>query len=249
VQACFHYDLRSFLCKRYADGIMVISTVVTTRRKFIRSGVAQTPSEARRRERAIAGTDAAMAVAFLNMKKSRAVQNVLEIRQQLADLAAMADALRGEKRQFQASDIGAQHKHLASLHGFDQRLQEVNRRLASYTFVPMVACTSFDTYRWCYQSAPKSQRGPIVPVSDGSLTVAVGESQAATALARLFARAELRTVHLCDNCRANWHIAPRSIDRFCSKECRENWHTKSPNYAEKRREIQKRYRDNLKRTK
>jgi hypothetical protein len=91
-----------------------------------------------------------------------------------------------------------------------------------------------------------SKSGPKVWVSDGLLTVGVGESEAATALARLFARDELHTVHLCDNCRAKWHIAPRSIDRFCSKECRESWYTKSPNYAAKRREIQKRYRDNLK---
>jgi hypothetical protein len=234
--------LAFYLCTRYDDLIVVTKNVVTTKRKFTQSGELRTRTEAELRGRAIASTDASMAVAFLNSKKSRAVVKVLEIQQELANLVSMADGLRSETLQSQSID--AQHKHLAHRQIFVDRLLKLNRRLATYSFVPMLACTSFDTYEWRYQAVPKSPRGPVVPVSDGTLTVAVNDSQAVVALARLFGRGELHTVHKCDNC-GTWHVAARSIDRFCSKECREKWHTKSPNYAAKRREIQRNYRRNV----
>jgi hypothetical protein len=218
--------------------------MVTTTRKFVQSGEARTQAEAARRARAIAGTDAEIAVAFLNLKKGRAVQHVRGIRQELADLTALADSLRGEM--LQRMGVDAWHRHLARRQGFVDRLLELNRQLAAYAFVPMLACLSFETYEWRYQATPKITRGPTKKVSDSEgLIVTVDECQAAAALARLFARGELHTVHLCDNCVAVWHVAARSIDRFCGKRCREEWHTKSPKYAEKRREIQRNYRKRI----
>jgi hypothetical protein len=223
---------------------MVQSKVVTSKTTFLTSGVDPMHTEAARRS--IAGTDAAMAVAFLNLKKkSRAVQRVLELLQKLEELQAWADASRGDKRRSRKSGNDTQRKPLPVAPY--ELLPDVNRRLAAYGFVPALKPTSWQPLSCAYYALPKSTRGPFGEVSDGSRTVKVYECHAANALARLFARSELQTVHLCDGCGAIWHVAPRSIDRFCSKECREKWYTKSPKFLEKRREIQQRYRENLKR--
>lgn len=219
---------------------MVIRNVVTRGRKFVTSGEPKTQSEAQRRGRGIATTDAFMAVAFLNLKKTRAVKRVLLLRQHLQQLEDVeAEILTGRAEGMDALQLQSRYIGI---------LQAVNTRLASCTFTPMLACLSFETYERRFQMGPKKVRGPVVSVSDGGPRPAeVDETTAIAALARLFARRELRQVHLCDNCNACWHVAERSIDRFCSDKCREVFHTKSPSYAAKRREIQRTYRANVKR--
>jgi hypothetical protein len=232
-----------FPVERYDDCNAVNHNMVTTKRKFTQSGHPKTRTEAETRGKAIAATDAVMASAFLNLRKGPAVQRVLDIQKQLAEIAAMATALRIE--QF-PEETEAQHRRLARQQDLGRRIVELNRQLSSYTFVPMLALLNFTSceIRYIAAPAPKNARGPIVKIGDGQITIAVNESAAATALARLAAREELHTVHACDQC-GTWHVAPRSIDRFCSKECRETWHTKSPNYAARRREIQRNYRKNF----
>jgi hypothetical protein len=220
---------------------MVISNVVTTGRKFTLSGEPRTRTEAELRARAIAATDARQAVTFLNLKKSPAVRRVLTIRAKLANITALADALRAETF---PKEIAAMHPRLARQHELGQHIVELNRLLTPYTFIPMIALLDFRSCELRYSAAPKSARGPVVLITDGESTIKVTESAAATALTRLAARGELNTVHACDNC-STWHVAPRSIDRFCGKKCREVWHTKSPSYANRRREIQRNYRKNL----
>lgn len=73
------------------------------------------------------------------------------------------------------------------------------------------------------------------------------EADAVLALVRLDANGELGKVHLCSHCKKRWHVARRSIDRFCSAQCREAFYIESPEYRPRKRENQRKYREQKKR--
>jgi hypothetical protein len=99
---------------------------------------------------------------------------------------------------------------------------------------------------WRYNAVPRKARGQQIEIAHQGITVQVNKAAVVAALTRLAANRELYKVRLCEQCRERWRVSERKMDRFCSPECREGWHTKSPDYSERRQEIQRRYRKKLK---
>jgi hypothetical protein len=120
-------------------------------------------------------------------------------------------------------------------------IPSINKWLERYRFSPALAFDSQSDSFW-YWPRPATKTGPTVTLNDGEYPILVDESTAAAALVRLFVARRLDMLHLCDYCKTTWHVAPRSIDRFCSAKCRDAWHAKFDN----REAIQRRYRVKLK---
>jgi hypothetical protein len=53
-------------------------------------------------------------------------------------------------------------------------------------------------------------------------------------------------VRLCEQCRDKWVVAFRSIDRFCSKDCREEFYKNADGYKARKKANQASYRARLK---
>lgn len=251
------------VCKSYDDYIVVSSNVVTKKRKPIAfvEAVAPRPTtrtEFQRRARSLSFSDALIAVEWLNAAMgSPAYRRALAVRQELEELGTTMDFLRQQRGEARARNKGrraplsqgelSEAVERAELQTrFRERHNALNRLLARYAFVPVMAY-DLDAGIWRCASAPKATRGRTVQVSDGAFTVQVGEPAVIAALCRLAASRELYKARLCEECHQRWRISERMMDRFCSAECRVAWYMKSPDYSKRRQDIQQRYRDGLKR--
>ena len=192
----------------------------------------RTQTELKRRNRALSFTDALIVVEWMNAAKGTAAyRRVLGIRAHLEHLSAMLETIRQQKPKSQSINDAE----------ILLRLNLVIQRLSRYAFTPTLACdTSAGILR--YSATPKAMRGLVVEVSDGSLSVQVSESTVVAALARLAANRELFKVHLCDECRKQWHAPQRKMDRFCSKECRILFRQTDEDSRERHARAQARYR-------
>lgn len=166
--------------------------------------------------------DARMAATWLNAAvRTAAGKRILALRDDLAALLRLLEPGRA---------LYLQRAGLPSL----------NARLERYLFSPALM---FDPQTDQFQTStlPRNNSGPKAMLGD----IEVCESTVAAALVRLAAQRRLEMLHLCDSCGAAWHVAARSIDRFCSTRCRDAWHARSPEGVQRRREIQRRYRQNV----
>ncbi len=183
----------------------------------------RTRAEFNRRARLLASSDASIAVAWLNITmRTPGYKRVLRLRAHL--------------------------EYLTTLHPSEPKFRLifniVNGLLSRYEFVPALACdVSTGVVR--YNALPKETRGRAVEVSDGRLTVQVNEAAVGAAFARLFASRELFKVRLCERCRKVWRVSERRMDRFCSDECRQAFYKGTPEYLERQRNAQQRYRQRL----
>jgi len=171
--------------------------------------------------------DARLAALWLNVAaRTQAGERILHLRDELQHLLKASGPGRG------------QYITLAT--------SALNRALKDYLFSPFLM---FDPQagQWKYTQLPQSKRGPTAQFNEDGQNILIRESTVAAALVRLFVQGKLGLLHLCDQCQKVWHVAPRNIDRFCCSKCRDAWHAKSTDGLERRREIQRRYRQNLKR--
>gem|GEM_PF-1519682 len=242
---------------------MVKSIAVTGRRKVaFTEAVAPRPktqAEFERRQRSLSASDALIVVAWLNsVRRTAAYRRVVAVRQEVEDLGLMLNSLHHEKQTARAQRRGNQSQispqamkefdeYAARYRQFRERHNALNRLLSRYAFAPALA-PDLDSGIWRFNAVPKSIRGPAiqVSVSDGNLTIQVNETAVIGALARLAAGRELYKVRLCEQCHERWRVSERRMDRFCSPGCREAWYAESPDYGERRRAIQRRYRENFK---
>ena len=123
----------------------------------------------------------------------------------------------------------------------DKRTAVLNKTMSKYAFRPGV--TYFVTPDvWHF--------GMVSDVSGFQLKIGgrlIGEGDAVMALVRLASTRETQTVHLCTQCQRRWHVARRSIDKFCSDTCRVTYHTDNNEYRAKKARAQSEYRKNKKR--
>jgi len=195
--------------------------------------------------------DAAIAVEWLNAAKgSPAYRRVLELRSEL-------DALRAElDKPFQAiqwetaTRPAAQSlEHLRRQKKFIRQHHQLNLLLGKYAFTHVMGY-NFTSRDWWLTPIPKNPHGPMIVIEKevGWLPkIRVSEASVVLALVRLATRHELAKIHLCKQCGGRWHVALRSIDQFCSTECREYFHTHSDEYRARKRKSQRDYRDQLRR--
>jgi hypothetical protein len=178
----------------------------------------------RRGKRAASLTDAQMAAAWLNAVKGAAYRRVLALH---AHLDRLDGLLSGE---LQAHSPNEWFGHQSA----------TNTLLERYSFVPRLARDPSGARR--YTAVPRRKTGPTVEVSDGRITLPVGEPTVAATLARLYAARELFHVHRCDRC-GRWHARVRRMDRFCSRDCQIEHYTSSDEARERNRLAQERHRE------
>jgi hypothetical protein len=189
--------------------------------------------------------DAALTVEWLNASKgTTAYRHVLALRTELEALRVELDKPFQPIHWETAERPTAQSaEHLQRLNKIADRHRQLNLLLGKYTFKNQMAY-HLNPPRWWLTMLPKNPRGPQIEIENsiGFPKIRVTEAWVAAALARLAASRQLPTVHLCENCQERWHVALRSIDRFCSDECREHFHTHSDAYRERKRNSQREYR-------
>jgi len=79
------------------------------------------------------------------------------------------------------------------------------------------------------------------------MNILADEAAVATAFCRLATNGELHKVRLCEQCKENWRVSERQIDRFCSRQCRVAADKARTEFKEQRKMIQKNWRINAKR--
>lgn len=123
-----------------------------------------------------------------------------------------------------------------------RRIKKINRRLTGYVFHPCVT----------RRAAGEKRFGVIALSSDSSFIpapanqIAATEADAALGLVRLHAMGDLGKVRLCEVCRERWLASTHSNYRFCSKACRQQFYESQPDYHERKKKNQRKYRETLK---
>jgi hypothetical protein len=145
----------------------------------------------------------------------------------------------GPKTQ-KCSELGVQHSYLLGF--LDRRYHEISDRLARYVCRPGIAYTAVGGE--CRSGVVALPRHNVTVIRTGSFPIT--ESDAALALVRLHATGDLSKVRLCETCGKRWRVAAHSNYRFCSKECREKFYESQPDYLERKKKNQRKYRNNLK---
>jgi len=191
--------------------------------------------------------DAAITVEWLNAaKETSAYRRVLAIRDELGAVRAELDKpFQGIQWETARRPTAQSVEHLRRQKKFARRIHHLNLLLGKYAFTNVMAYNLSSRDLWL-TSIPKKPRGPQIIIEKAFRRIWATEGSVAVALVRLAARHELEKVHLCKQCGERWHVALRAIDQFCSRECREHWHTHSDAYRERKRKIQQDYRDRLK---
>ncbi len=206
--------------------------------------------------------DAELAVIWLNAaKKAKAASSydmAVSIRGKLEELQALTKTLQqvhgeltkmlrqvhaasGKAKTLLESEMQAQAvKHRRLFDEAKLRTNALNRILSKYVFRPGVTYfVTADAWWFGMMSDVKGFR-----LKDGDRLISEGD--VVMALVRLASTAEIKTVHLCSQCRERWKVAKRNIDRFCSDSCRTIFHTHNDEYRTKKAASQREYRKRLK---
>lgn len=216
------------------------------------------------RDRKLTIADASFAVHWLNISRgTKAYRRVLAVRKELEDLGAMIGvmgvkkAARPHGEQKLLDDLGKEAKQVGWIKTM-QRLHEklrrrhnaLNRVLSRYSFAPALAYGP-DLRCWRFNTVPTRKRTSHAVVRwehPSGIKLRVDEAGVVAALARLATREQLDTVHLCSNCRQRWVVSVRrrnqvSFDKFCSEECRRDFHVHSQTGKDEHRDAQKKHRN------
>jgi hypothetical protein len=198
----------------------------------------RTQTELKLRNRALLLSGADLAVAWLNgTKGTEPYERVTRIRAQFEQLGAMLDFIHRQRETLKQDALphrqdqeawsrrGFAHIGLGKLRvDFRRRHNALNRALAAYAFRPVMAYDpSFELGIWRYTAVPRNPSGLSIKVPDGEQLIRVSAANVVSTFAQLAANRELFRVHLCDQCRAQWHSPVRRMDRFCSARCREQF--------------------------
>ena len=122
----------------------------------------------------------------------------------------------------------------------ERRIKKINRGLTQYVFHPTVT------------RGGRQGRFGVIALSASSFIptpanyIATTEADAALSLVRLHVMGDLGKVRLCEVCRERWLASTHSNYRFCSKDCREGFFQSQPDYHERKRRNQSKYRETLK---
>jgi hypothetical protein len=202
-------------------------------------------------------TDAVLAVEWLNASKGTEERaKVLEIRDELEQLGRMLDLLHQEHKlkkpmpkdssqedrsswRLEQMSVGEQRNQLRIRHN------ELNERLSDYCFRPAMV---YDVNRgvWRYTCLAKAS-GFVHPITRPDSLITVSAAAVVGALVRLAASRNLQKVRLCEQCKENWLLSERKMDRFCGQQCREVFDRARPDFKDRKRRNQKNYRENQKR--
>ncbi len=229
-----------------------------------------------RQDREIALGDAELAVMWLNAAKEAettvSYDAVMSIRSELEEMRTLLDTVqqthalidwqrvadaKGKEKKRLESETHAHAARYTALWGkADQRMNALNKVLSGYVFRPNV--TYFQaTNAWIAGmmsdvsvnvnvALDEYRTGFLLKIPDYRQDRHISEGDAVMALVRLASTRELGKIHLCEKCNDRWHVAKRSIDRFCSAECREAFYVKSAQYKDRKAANQRRYREQLK---
>lgn len=205
-----------------------------------------TKSERAKETRQLALSDADIAVQWLNASKgTRSYDRVVFIRRELEALQSeWADHSFGPPPWLRpitpgvnnADEFWKEHRQL------EQRHHALNHLLGRYIFRPRVTHSVY-IGTWHFGMVPDDNR-KCFQMKIGDRTIA--EADAVMAMVRLDSAGDLSQVHLCEMCDRKWHVAAKRSYRFCSDACRTEFYANSPNYHEKKADIQRRYRARLK---
>lgn len=236
------------------------------------SAIPKTRTALKREFGSLSHSDAALAVEWLNQtQRTTAYRRVLMVRRELEELGAMLKNLRQLEREreelqkplkelleisknLSPAEKAEAHKAIEAKQRFRAQFRErhnaLNRLIGRYAYVPVLNYSP-DYSIWRFNAAPKRLRGPKITVLDeepgmGFSRVGVDESTVVAALCRLAANRELFKVCLCAQCKKKWRVSERKIDRFCSRECREDYYSKSPEFRERKAANQRNYRQRMK---
>jgi hypothetical protein len=155
---------------------------------------------------------------------------------------ALDKELRGSAgpQTLKCRELAAQDSRLMG--SLDKRHFEVSERLARYVFRPGVAYTAVGGE--CRSGVVSVPKRNVSVIRTGSFPIT--EADCALALVRLHASNDLAKVRLCETCRKRWRVAAHSNYRFCSKDCRQQFYESQPDYHERKRKNQRKYRETLK---
>ncbi|MDR3752860.1 MAG: hypothetical protein P4K93_09330 [Terracidiphilus sp.] len=210
----------------------------------------KTGTELRQRIRSQSFSDAVLAVEWLNAAKGTAAyRHVLDVRRGLEELRAGIDRFSRAQATMRASGVIKVREQERDIAELTARHDKLDALMREYSFHPEMIY-SFASGIWALDMVPKHPRGRQVVLHGQGFAflprrVQVSEPVVIVALARLAANHELYKVRLCETCGERWRVSERQLDRFCSPKCREAFHSKSPEYHERKAANQRRYRANL----
>jgi hypothetical protein len=225
-----------------------MSTRTTVTRQWtqpILSGVAS-----RKTLQRIGMSDAQIACQWLNATQGTRHTRIQSLHEQLGEVRT---ALTGLQRQHEelrrkvaareragVPELGAQYKQ--AFRRTDKLQQRVNEALARYVFRPKIGYTTITETRSGGLSPDTNKHWYQLQFGEWALS----EADVAIALVRLHLTGEWQRLRLCERCKRHWLVATKSHYRFCGDECRESYYAESEGFGEHRAEIQKRYRQRLK---
>ena len=207
------------------------------------------------RIRSLALTDALMVVEWLNADVTQGTAErleVLRLRDEFEALGAMLQSLHQQctharkGRQFPPTreEIEQILRYSKEYNLFRERHNKFTKALTAYPFCPSMT-PDILSGNWYYNTVPTDAPGPEITITLEGISSSVNAAAVVMALARLAGNKELHKLRLCEECKKNWRVSERDIDRFCSSRCRELWHKAQPDFKERRKKIQKNYRDRL----
>jgi hypothetical protein len=135
-----------------------------------------------------------------------------------------------------ADEFWKEHRQL------EERHHSLNEVLGQYIFRPRITLSVYEN-TWHFGMVPDDNRKSF-QMKIGARTIA--EADAVMTMVRLQSTGDLGQVHLCKMCRQMWHVAAKRSYHFCSDVCRTEFYASSPDYHEKKADIQRRYRKRLK---
>jgi hypothetical protein len=201
---------------------------------------------------AIAASDVRLVASWLNEAHGKSRKKVMEIGSQMQSLLSEQAAIRDThskitttlrqrhagKRVGRLDEAAAVYKRKVA--EFVKRQNDLNAVLAAYTFRPAVDFIVVADLRIAGLMAVSSARSRVV-VGDRTIS----EADAVFYLTKLYLTDRLQMLRLCKFCKERWVAATKSHYQFCSK-CRGKTYAGTDEFREKRRKIQKAYRQRLK---
>jgi len=214
-----------------------------------RSSEANGQKERQKENRHISLSDAGVVAQYLNdakQAKARAsYDKVRRIHGQLAELRETRLKLHDESH-FPGDRITDAKLYEETLRKAHDLARSLNEQLRRYVFRPQV---SYGLLPGSMSILQALWAGGMVPDRKGFETAISGcpvsEADAALALVRLDLNGDLTKLGLCEMCQERWRVASKRSYRFCSKECREGFYTKAPDYHERKARTQREYRKRL----